>query len=199
MAADELSFPAFVRQVITALDAAGVEYMIGGALAVWVWGEPRMTLDVDIVVSIPLEAIGALSRELKQRGMLVPEEMIFNTILEERADLAINAIHPFSGLKAELFPLREGDELRRSAFEHRRKVFIGEEIGEVYVHAPEDLILYKLWYFSLSQQSKHARDIVSVLRSQEGKLDLDYIRSWVGRMNLTSLWEGVLGSASPSS
>ena len=42
-----LSYEDFVRQVITAVEAAGVTYMIGGAVAAWAWGEPRATLDLD--------------------------------------------------------------------------------------------------------------------------------------------------------
>ena len=36
----DIDYADFVRQVIAALEAAGVEYMIGGAMAVWAWGEP---------------------------------------------------------------------------------------------------------------------------------------------------------------
>lgn len=190
----DIEFSEFVKLVIDALKAAGVEYMIGGALAVWAWGEPRMTADLDLVVSIPIESIGALSRELKSREMLVPEDVILDAILEDRADLAINAIHPFSGLKAELFPLREGDELRRSAFERRRIANLGAQIGDAYVHSPEDLIIYKLWYFSLSQQSKHPRDIISILRSRKGEIDFDYLNAWVDRLNLNSLWLDLLAN-----
>ena len=34
------------------MEAAGVEYMIGGAVASWAWGEPRATLDLDLVADI---------------------------------------------------------------------------------------------------------------------------------------------------
>ena len=50
----------------------------------------------------------------------------------------------YSELKAELYPLPQGDELRQSAFERREPVDYGPLIGKVYVHSPEDLILYKL-------------------------------------------------------
>lgn len=52
-----LEYEQFVRLVIEALEAAGVEYLIGGAVATWAWGEPRSTLDLDMVVNIPLEGI----------------------------------------------------------------------------------------------------------------------------------------------
>ena len=86
-----------------------------------------------------------------------------SAVLEDRADLPINAIHSYSGFKADLYPLRPDDELRRSAFARRIKVELSPQIGEVYLHSPEDLILYKLWYYSLSQQTKHLRDITAIV------------------------------------
>ena len=102
--------------------------------------------------------------------MLIPAEIILDNILEVRADIPINAIHMYSGLKADLYPLREGDELRRSAFQRREQVDYGPPIGKVYIHSPEDLILYKLMYFGLSQQSKHSRDIAAILKSKKTSL-----------------------------
>ena len=192
MSAELLDFANFVKLIIETLDVTGVDYMIGGAVAVWAWGEPRATQDLDVVVNIPFEAIHQLSAELEKRAMLVPAEVILDTILDERADLPINAIHRVSGYKAELFPMRDGDELRRSALARRELVDLGPQLGEVYLHSPEDLILYKLWYYSLSQQSKHLRDIVSILRQLGDELDSAYIEHWAGRKGLATLWREIL-------
>jgi hypothetical protein len=179
----------FLKLVIEALEAAGVEYLIGGAIAEWAWGEPRATQDLDLVVKIPIKAINKLSKELEKRDMLIPAEIILDSILEERADIPLNAIHMHSGFKADLYPVREGDELRQSAFQRRDLVDYGPPIGKVYIHSPEDLILYKLIYFGLSQQSKHSRDIAAILKSKKNELDLDYIEGWVTRLGLTSIWK----------
>lgn len=187
-----LGYEDFVLQVIAAVEAAGVSYMIGGAVAAWAWGEPRATLDLDLVVNIPLEAVGHLSKELEKRDMLVPEEIILDNILEDQADLPINAIHMHSGYKADLYPLREGDELRTSAFERRQKIDLGEPLGEVYLHSPEDLIIYKLWFYSISQQTKHIRDITSIVMTLGDELDFNYIENWVNKKGLTSIWGDLL-------
>jgi hypothetical protein len=179
----------FLKLVIEALEAAGVEYLIGGAIAEWAWGEPRATQDLDLVVKIPIKAINKLSKELEKRDMLIPAEIILDSILEERADIPLNAIHMHSGFKADLYPVREGDELRQSAFQRRDLVDYGPPIGKVYIHSPEDLILYKLIYFGLSQQSKHSRDIAAILKSKKNELDLNYIEGWVTRLGLTSIWK----------
>lgn len=186
----------FLKLVIEALEAADVEYLIGGAIAAWAWGEPRATQDLDLVVRIPIEAVNKLSQELEKRSMLLPAEIILDAILEDRADIPLNAIHMYSGLKADLYPVREGDELRESAFQRRQEVDYGPPIGQVYIHSPEDLILYKLIYFGLSRQPKHSRDIAAILRAKKGRLDFSYIDQWVARLGLGPLWKEMLESVS---
>ena len=187
-----LGYDEFVCQVIAAVEAAGVDYMIGGAVAAWAWGEPRGTFDLDLVVNIPLDAVDRLSEEFEKRNMLVPADIILDNILENRSDLPINAIHMHSGYKADLYLLREGDELRASALQRRQKIDLGEPFGEVYLHSPEDLIIYKLWYYSLSQQTKHLRDITSIVLILDDELDFDYIENWVNQKGLISLWNDLL-------
>ena len=193
MSESSLDYAVFVRLVLDALEAAGVEYLIGGAVAAWAWGEPRATMDLDLVVNIPLEAIELLSQELKKRDMLVPAEIILDAILEDRADLPINAIHMYSGFKADLYPLRAQDELRQLALERRRLIDLGPALGKVYLHSPEDLIIYKLWYFNLSQQTKHLRDITAIVLTLGDELDDSYIHFWADRKGLVTLWEELLG------
>jgi hypothetical protein len=189
-----LDLVGFLKLVLEALEAAGVEYLIGGAIAEWAWGEPRATQDIDIVINLPIETIGKFSRELEKRNMLVPAEIILDTILEDRADIPINAIHIYSGLKADLYPVRPGDELRLSAFQRRQRVDYGPPIGRVYIHSPEDLILYKLMHFGISQQPKHSRDIAAILKTKKDQLDFVYIEEWATRLGLSSLWKELLDS-----
>jgi len=194
MSAQPLRYADFVHLVIEALAAAQVDYLIGGAVAAWAWGEPRATQDVDFVVHVPLDSINRLAQELAKRDMLVPAEIILDALLETRADHPLSAIHMFSGYKADLYLLRKGDELRESAFQRRVLVDLGPEIGKVYLHSPEDLILYKLLYYSLSQQTKHLRDITAIVLSLGDMLDLRYIQEWAERKGLLTLWRELLRS-----
>jgi hypothetical protein len=78
-------------------------------------------------------------------------------------NIPINGIHTYSGFKVDLYPVREGDKLRQSAF-RRQQVDYGPPIGKVYIHSPEDLIVYRLMCFGLSQQLKHSRDRAAILK-----------------------------------
>jgi hypothetical protein len=111
-----------------------------------------------------------------------------DALLEDRSDIPINAIHLYTGFKADLYPLRPGDALRAEALQRRQLVDFGPEIGMVFIHSPEDLILYKLRYFSLSHQSKHSRDIAAILQSRKGHLDLAYLQKWTEVLGLSTLW-----------
>jgi hypothetical protein len=61
----------------------------------------------------------------------------------------------------------------------------------VFVHSPEDLIIYKLRYYQISNQTKHVRDIQSILTAMRDELDFAYIQRWINHFNLSSAWDEV--------
>ena len=191
MADPEQEFGSFMREVLDALEEAKVKYLVGGAVAVWGWGEARTTRDFDVVVDLPIEQMAQLSESLRTREMLVPVEVILDLYLAS-ADLPINAIHQPTGYKLELFLLRPDDPLRASALQRRLLIDFGPNIGEAYVHSPEDLILYKLQYYSLSSQPKHIRDIGSIIAMVgDESLEQDYLAHWIDRLELTEIWQEI--------
>jgi hypothetical protein len=50
-----LDITSFLKLVLDALEASKVEYLIGGAVAEWAWGEPRATQDLDIVINLRIK------------------------------------------------------------------------------------------------------------------------------------------------
>jgi hypothetical protein len=189
-----LGITEFLKLILESLEASEVEYLIGGAIAEWAWGEPRATQDLDLVINLPIKSVVRFSKELEKRNMLVPADIILDAMMEDRADIPLNAIHMYSGLKADLYLMRDGDALRQSAFQRRVLVDYGSPIGKVYVHSAEDLILYKLMYLGLSGQPKHARDIAAILRSKKDQLEIGYIEKWVTQLGLGSVWKELLDS-----
>jgi hypothetical protein len=84
----------------------------------------------------------------------------------------------------------------KSAFQRREPVDYGPPIGKVYLHSPEDLILYKLMYFGLSQQSKHSRDIAAILKAKKQERQMDYIEGWASLLGSSSLCKEILENVS---
>jgi hypothetical protein len=191
MSTPAVSFLDFARLVLDALEAAQIDYLIGGAVAVWAWGEPRTTQDFDLVIHLPGERIRQLSQELEKRRMLVPVEILLDILIQPEGDLPVNAIHLDSGYKAELFLLRQGDEFRASSLARRQLVDLGPPLNNVYVHAPEDLILNKVHYYGLSQQTKHIRDVASILITLQNNIDWHYFNHWLAPLGLSDTWAKV--------
>lgn len=191
MADTILDFSEFVHLIHNALEEAGIPYMIGGALAAWAWGEPRTTRDVDLVVEIHRGAAEPLSRAFQSRDIHLPADIILANLNDDRGDLPLNAIHGPSGYRADLYLLREGGPFRAEAFRRRILVDLGPELGELYLHTPEDLIVNKLYYYSLRQQTKHLRDITAIVENLGEELDEVYIQRWAGKKGLQILWENL--------
>ena len=181
--------------MIEALEAAQVPYLLGGALAAAAWGEPRSTLDVDLVIALEVSRVPVLSAELERRAILIPPDIMLDQLLEQRGDVAIVGYHVRAAFKVELFPLRPGDELRAAALARRRRVELDPPLGSVYVHSPEDLMLYKLQYFNLSAQTKHVRDILSMLLAHGATLDYGYLNPWISRLGLWPAWRRLVDQA----
>lgn len=187
----DLEFAGFMRDVLDALEEAGVTYLVGGAVAVWGWGEARTTRDFDVVVDLPAERMARFSDALRAREMLAPVEVMLDLYLSP-VDLPVNAIHQPTGYKLEIFLLRPDDPLRASALQRRLLIDFGPQVGEAYVHSPEDLILYKLQYYSLSSQPKHIRDIGGIIAMVgDDSLEHDYLAHWIDRLHLNEIWREV--------
>ena len=72
-------------------------------------------MDLDLMISLPLEAISGLSEELKKRDMLLPPDIILDAVNAERSNIPLNAIHLYSGFKADLYLLFPNDRLKSAA------------------------------------------------------------------------------------
>ncbi len=161
------------------LDELGIPYLITGGIAVLVWGRPRFTADVDVVVELRLEDLGKLAGKLKELEGYVDESELRRAL--ERED-EFNFIDANSGIKVDFWILKS-DAFDRSRLDRRqRKEFLGYKIA---ITSPEDLILIKLQWYKNSGSSRHLEDVESIIAISGDKLDFNYLEEWVGRLRLT--------------
>jgi predicted nucleotidyltransferase len=79
----------FIRDLIGALDRAGIRYCLVGGVAVNLHGVPRLTYDVDLVVAVDPESLRSVRRTLESLGLRcrVPVELESLSDHAERARL----------------------------------------------------------------------------------------------------------------
>jgi hypothetical protein len=71
------SFEGFLRRIVEGFNAAGLDYMFTGALAVSYYGRARTTTDVDVVVAVG--GVGWRERlvsAMRAAGLVVEEKML---------------------------------------------------------------------------------------------------------------------------
>lgn len=167
------------------LESEQIPYMVVGSVAAMVYGEPRLTHDLDMVIDI-------LPRHAVKLETLFPLETFYCPPLEVLSSEIVhrgqfNLIHHQSGLKIDLM-LRKETEHAHCEFDRRRKTPFWEG-KEIYLAAPEDVILKKLDFFREGGSEKHIRDIRGILAQTE--IDEDYLKTWVSRLGLSDAWQRI--------
>ena len=76
----------------------------------------------------------------------------------------------------------------------QRQIFDLESETSANFTSPEDTVLSKLeWYRMGGEVSERQwRDILGVLKTRAGELDLDYLRKWAKELNVSDLLERIL-------
>ena len=172
------------------LEQIGIPYAVGGSFASSLHGIMRSTLDVDIVADMRLEHIMPLVAALSKE-FYADDEMMKGAIEHHSS---FNLIHYETAFKVDIFirKLRAFDQMQ---LERRRTSIISTDPEQsIYVASPEDVILSKLeWYRMGGEVSdRQWRDILGVLKTRAGELELDYLRKWAKELKVSDLLERAL-------
>ncbi len=179
--------------VTHALEKIGIPYALGGSLASSLHGVMRSTLDADILADMQIKHIPALVAALSKE-FYADDEMMRDAIHHRSS---FNLIHYETAFKVDIFirKLRAYDQMQLA---RREKSVIATDPEEsVYVVSPEDIVLAKLeWYRMGGETSdRQWRDILGVLKTRAGELDLDYLREWAGELEVSDLLDRALKEA----
>ncbi|MEL6229166.1 MAG: hypothetical protein AAFR24_04590 [Cyanobacteria bacterium J06627_3] len=172
------------RRLHVIFDDLKILYYVTGGIASTTYGEPRFTIDLDLVINVSGSNLYPLVAALEADGFYIAGVddavsgrmktlQITDQQTIERADLVIAGNEAWDAVKFS-----------------RRQL-----INTIYLASPEDVILNKLRWRENSQSEKQWRDVLGVLKVQGQGLDFDYLQTWADRLELTSDLKKAMGEA----
>jgi hypothetical protein len=180
-------------KVTGVFEKLGVPYLISGSLASTLYGMVRNTQDADIVAEMRLEHlqpfVSALQDEFYLDDVMIGESIKRNS--------SFNLIHRDTMFKVDVFIPRPRPFLQSQLARARKQTFTFETEVSAKFASPEDTILSKLeWYRMGGEVSdRQWRDILGVLKTRAGELDLAYLRQWAGELKVGDLLERALNES----
>lgn len=178
---------------VEVLESLGIPYMVVGGFAAILYGQPRLTLDVDIVVDMRAEHVAPLAAAFPMPDYYADEEAMHDALRRHRP---FNVIQPSTGAKLDLVPLTN-DALTQGAFSRRERTAYDAEGHSATFISVEDILLAKLNAFKESGSEKHFRDALGVWISQRERLDLRRMRRRARASGLSGILEQLLQQAPP--
>lgn len=173
---DELEL---IKDVVSRLKNASIEYMITGSMAMAVYSTPRMTRDIDMIIQVYPEDTGKIVNLFRDDFYI--DETSVRQAVQSRG--LFNVIHNESIIKVD-FIVRKDEEYRTLEFSRRQQIEI--EGVPVSVVAPEDLILSKLVRAKESSSELQLRDVSQMLAQLED-LDNDYLEQWSEKLGVEAM------------
>jgi hypothetical protein len=172
-------------QVVQALEAAGVRYLVGGSLASSICGEPRSTLDVDLVVALTdadiQDVVAGLEAEFH-----VDSDALERAVREKSS---ANLIHLKTSMKVDLF-IMGGSPIDEKQMNRRQRLKVGKDPDRyLYFYTPEDIILQKLRWYQIGDEvsDRQWRDILGIILTQGDRLDDKYLKESARTLGVVDL------------
>lgn len=167
-----------VRDVSHRLDAAGLEFMLTGSMAMNFYAQPRMTRDIDLVVALTAIQASKIEKAFSPDYDVSPEA-VRDAITHESK---FNLIHEDSITKVD-FIVRKHSPYRLAEFERRQLIRI--EDFTTWIVSKEDLIISKLDWAKDTRSTQQFGDIRNLISTG---CDTAYIDQWTENLGLGNLW-----------
>lgn len=180
-------------KVAPILDRLGIAYFVTGGFAVSVWGRPRATFDVDIVIQLIEPQVVFLAQALRKisEAGYIDEDTAREAI---KISGEFNFIDPETGVKVDFWIIKKNPI---GLMEFKRKIVKKIDGQRVYFISPEDLVLNKLHWYQESQSSRHLEDAESVTKFSKSILDFKYLKQQAKKLGVADALAKLLKNKKP--
>jgi predicted nucleotidyltransferase len=155
----------FYIAVIDFLEQSKVPYLIIGGLAVSVIGEPRMTQDIDLIVSLKKQNVHALLESAINSSFELNMERELQRV-KETGTFRLNRGHFHADM------IIASTSLEESAFTRAQRIKLVNKIASF--PSPEDLVLFKI----VVGRDKDMLDARAIVIRHKMRLDRGYLKRW---------------------
>lgn len=160
------------------LDELKIDYYVTGGFAITIWGRPRFTADIDVVIKMAEFHKGIFADKVRE---LFPTGYIDKAQIESALKSVgqFNFIEPGSGLKMDFYIAKQND-FEKECFATSKAEDLGYKVKLI---SPENLILSKLIWYKEAKSDRHLEDIESVLDTRKN-INKKYLNLWIKKLGL---------------
>jgi len=171
---------------ISRINKLTVPYMITGAVASIIYGEPRLTNDIDLVIDMNPDDAASFCNMFPIEDFYCPPLEVIKLEIARHQRGHFNLIHHETGFKADIYASGR-DELHRWGLNNRKSFDLE---GETFWLAPiEYVIVRKLEYYREGKSEKHLQDISNILEISSNEIDFKMLEDTIISMMLTKEWK----------
>ena len=169
-------------QIFTSrFNQADINYMVTGSVAAIIYGQPRLTHDVDLVVDLHRDQVQKLLDQFPQDTFYCPPEEVIRIEIARETRGHFNLIHHDTAFKADIYPI-SSERLHRWAIANRRKVVVAED--SLWLAPPEYVIVRKLQYYREGTSPKHLIDIQNMFEFSPDLVHSEYLLGFIEEYDL---------------
>lgn len=158
-------------EVVDAIEREQIPYMLVGSFSSNIWGVPRSTKDLDLVVELGSQSIHSITRHLDSKFRLQPQMAFESVTGTARHIIDVEGTH----FKVEIFRL-SGDPHDQERFQRRVQVRWRNRL--IWFPSPEDVIVTKLRWLAGLRRNKDFDDALQVAKVLRKELDWPYMERW---------------------
>jgi predicted nucleotidyltransferase len=160
-------FQELLEKLAQALEASDVPYMVIGGQAVLLYGEPRLTRDIDITLGVGPEHASDILAVAKASGLKVLVENVSDFVHQT---LILPCQQSPTGIRVDF--IFSFSPYEQQALQRARIVEIRQ--ARVRFASLEDLIIHKIF----AGRPRDLEDVRIILLKNQS-VDIDYIRRWL--------------------